>query len=191
MPLSAKMTKPVTTVSAMAISGESSAIARERSGPADQLKPHGAPRLTRGVRPSAGRSPRRHARGRRRRRQLPSRDDGDAVGDLEDLVEVLADHQDRRAGARQVDQRLADRGRGAGIDAPGRLADDEDAGLAVDLAADDEFLQVAAGERARLRVGRCPCARRNARSTRSAIGARAAEIDDAGARPARRRSRGG
>ena len=57
-----------------------------------------------------------------------------------------------RAG--EVDQRLADGGGGAGIDAPGRLADDEDAGLAVDLAADDELLQVAAGERAGLGVGR-------------------------------------
>ena len=49
-------------------------------------------------------------------------------------------------------QRLADDGGGAGIDAPGRLADHQHAGLAQDFAADDEFLQVAAGEADRLRI---------------------------------------
>ena len=43
-------------------------------------------------------------------------------------------------------------GGGAGIDAPGRLADDQHAGLAQDFAADDEFLQVAAGQADRFRV---------------------------------------
>ena len=42
--------------------------------------------------------------------------------------------------------------RRAGIDAPGRLVDDEQPRLADDLAADDEFLQVAAGELARRRI---------------------------------------
>ena len=48
--------------------------------------------------------------------------------------------------AGEIDQRLVDRRRGAGIDAPGRLRDHQHAGLAQDLAADDELLQVAAGE---------------------------------------------
>ena len=78
---------------------------------------------------------------------------GDAVGDLEDLVEILADDQHRRAGAGEIDQRLADRRRGAGIDAPGRLVDDQHGGLAIEFAADDEFLQIAAGQRARFRIG--------------------------------------
>src|SRR5689334_16158539 len=38
-------------------------------------------------------------------RELAARDDRNAVGDLEDLVEILADDQDRRAGARQIHQR--------------------------------------------------------------------------------------
>ena len=41
---------------------------------------------------------------------------------------------------------------GAGIHAPGRLVDDDQLRLADDLAADHEFLQVAAGELARLRI---------------------------------------
>ena len=40
------------------------------------------------------------------------------------------------------------------VDAPGRLVDDQHAGLAQDLAADDEFLEIAAGQRSRGRVGR-------------------------------------
>ena len=52
----------------------------------------------------------------------------------------------------EIDQRLANDRGGAGIDAPGRLADDENAGLAQDFAADDEFLQIAAGEADRLRI---------------------------------------
>src|SRR6478672_5778885 len=68
----------------------------------------------------------------------------DAVRNLENLVEVLADHQHRRASARKIDERLAN-GRGrSGVDAPGGLTHDQHARLAVELASDDEFLQVAA-----------------------------------------------
>ena len=107
------------------------------------------------ARPSAGRSSRAViSRGRMGLRQLPARDHGDAVGDLEDLVEVLADHQHRRAGARR--DRSAPGGWSAAAPAStpqvGWLTTST-AGLAVDLAADDEFLQVAAGQRARLRIG--------------------------------------
>ena len=52
----------------------------------------------------------------------------------------------------EIDQRLPDGRRRAGIDAPGRLADDQHAGLAQDFAADDEFLQVAAGQADRLGI---------------------------------------
>ena len=82
-----------------------------------------------------------------------------AVGNLEHLVEVLADHQHRRAAARQFDQRLADAGGSAGVDAPGRLVDDQHAGLAVELAADDEFLQIAARQRRGLGIGARSCGR--------------------------------
>ena len=55
--------------------------------------------------------------------------------------------------AGEVEDRLADRGGGRGIDAPGRLVDDEDLRALQDLAADDEFLQVAARQRAGGGVG--------------------------------------
>ena len=63
-----------------------------------------------------------------------------------ELVEVLAGHQHRGAACGEVEQGLPDHGGGAGIHAPGRLADDEDRGVTKDLAPDDEFLQIAAGQ---------------------------------------------
>src|SRR6266852_1696380 len=77
-------------------------------------------------------------------------DDGDAVAEREDLVEILRDDENRRARLGEVNERLIDRRAGARVDPPGRLADDEHAGRLEDLAADDEFLQVAAREAARL-----------------------------------------
>ena len=85
--------------------------------------------------------------------KFAARDDGDAVGDLKDFIEVLGDHQHRRAAPRQVDERLADEGGCACIDAPGGLVDDEDFGFAVEFAPHDEFLQVAARQGPRFRVG--------------------------------------
>ena len=58
------------------------------------------------------------------------------------------------AAAGKVDDRLADGRRGARVDAPGRLADDQRLGALQNLAAHDELLQVAARERARRRAGR-------------------------------------
>ena len=69
-----------------------------------------------------------------------------AIGQREQLVEVLRDDQNRGTLCREVEQRLMDRRGGAGIDAPGRLRDDQDAGRLQDLPADDEFLQIAARE---------------------------------------------
>jgi hypothetical protein len=72
------------------------------------------------------------------------------------FVEILRDHHHRRP-RRRGRRVLPDRGGGAGIDAPGRLGDDEHGRLLSDLAADDEFLQVAARERA---GGHAPVVRR-------------------------------
>ena len=58
---------------------------------------------------------------RDRLRQPAFGDHRDAVAEREDLVQVLRDHDHRRAIVGQIDQRLVDRGRRAGIDAPGRL----------------------------------------------------------------------
>jgi len=76
----------------------------------------------------------------------------DAVGDLGEFVEILARHQHGGAGGGEIEQRLADHGRSTGIDAPGRLADDEHGRIAQDLPADDEFLQIAAGKACRFRI---------------------------------------
>src|SRR3954466_10887796 len=93
---------------------------------------------------------------RPRRPELAAADPRDAVGDLAPLVEIPADDDDPGALDRKIDQRLPDEPRRAGIDAPGRLIDDEDGRAADDLAADDEFLQVAARELAGLRIAPPP-----------------------------------
>ena len=79
-------------------------------------------------------------------------DDRQPVGEHQQLVEILRDDQDGGAVGGERDQRLMDRGRGAGIDAPGRLRDDQHARVLQDLAADHELLQVAARQAARQRV---------------------------------------
>ena len=71
--------------------------------------------------------------GYQRHRQPTVEHDGDAVGDLGQFVEVLTDDQHGAATGGEVDQRLADGGGGARVDAPGRLADDQHAGLAQDF----------------------------------------------------------
>ena len=76
----------------------------------------------------------------------------DPVGDLGEFIEILARHEHGGAGGGEIEQRLADHGGGARVDAPGRLADHEDGGVAEDFAADDEFLQVAAGQACGFRV---------------------------------------
>src|SRR4051812_32625555 len=119
---------PATTVSATAISGERSAILVDRSGrriSSMRMRP-----THQQADPLA-----RDAVGVMRCGQAPLRDHGDAVRNLEDLVEVLADDQHRRPCLRQVYQGLPDGDRGPGVDAPGRLADDQDAGFAIELPA--------------------------------------------------------
>ena len=60
-------------------------------------------------------------------------------------------HQHRAARVAQLEELRADLSGRADIDAPGRLRDDQDLGPGVDLAADDELLQVAARQAARRR----------------------------------------
>ncbi len=82
-------------------------------------------------------------------RQPAVGDDRDARGDGQQLVEVLRDRQHRGAGGRQIDQRLMDGRRCAGVHTPGRLRYDENGWVLHHLAADHELLQVAARERLR------------------------------------------
>src|SRR3954468_883294 len=89
---------------------------------------------------------------RMRLRQFSVMDHGDPIRDREHLVEILADHDDRRAPRCKVDERLADRGGSARVYPPGWLFDNEHPRLAQDFAAHHELLQIAAGERARHRV---------------------------------------
>ena len=77
---------------------------------------------------------------------------GDAVGDFGEFVEVLARHQHGGAAGGEIEQGLPDHGGGARIDAPGRLAHDQHGRVAQDFAADDEFLQIAAGEAGGFRI---------------------------------------
>src|SRR5271166_6357634 len=62
-------------------------------------------------------------------------DDRERVAERQEFVEVLRDDQHRRAARGEIDDRLMDGGRGARIDAPCRLADDERLGTLQDLAA--------------------------------------------------------
>ena len=71
-------------------------------------------------------------------------DDGKPVGEHEQLVQILGDHQHGGTVGGQRDQRLVNGGGSAGIDTPGRLRDHENARVLQHLAADDELLQVAA-----------------------------------------------
>ena len=87
------------------------------------------------------------------RRKLPARDHGDAVRDLEDLVQILADDEHRGTALGHVRQHLANERRRPCVHAPGWLVDHQDSGLPVELASDHELLEIPAGERLRRRVG--------------------------------------
>ena len=63
-----------------------------------------------------------------RRRQPAVEHHRDAIGNLGQFVEILADDQHRGAAAGEIDQRLANDRRRTGIDAPGRLTDDRTPG---------------------------------------------------------------
>ena len=76
-----------------------------------------------------------------------------AVADLEQFFQLLADHQHGATGIAQIrGEILALRG-GPHVHTPGGLRDDKQRRAGVDFAPDDEFLQVAARERTRSRRG--------------------------------------
>ena len=113
----------------------------------------------RGRRPSAGRSPRSRPGGSASRADSrPPLITASGRQSVEQLVEVLRDDHDRRAVRGQVDQRLMDRRRRAASTPQVGCADDQHARVLQDLAADDEFLQVAARQAARRRCRRRACA---------------------------------
>src|SRR5450631_2977945 len=105
----ANSTAMVTSVSAIAISGEVMAMVVERSARRSRAKCM-TDLLAACLGSAHQKSERFAGRLRRidRRRQVPVEYHGDAVGDLLELVEVLADHENRRAAAGEIDQRLAD-----------------------------------------------------------------------------------
>src|SRR6185369_17225099 len=150
LPSSTNSTVPMTTVIASAISGDATDIAREGSARASSFS---MARLRRpqAAHPLADALDRRFAR-RDARRDAAARDHQQPIADLEQLVELLADDEHRAAGVAQREQLAPDLRRGADVDAPGRLRDDEQLRLGVDLAADDELLQVAAREALRRRA---------------------------------------
>src|ERR1700757_5510611 len=104
----------VTIVRPIAISGETSAIVLERSARFSSTN------CMRGLlRLQAAAAHQKAelfaccvARGERLR-QMAVEHHGDAVGDLGELVEILAGHEYGRAGRGQIEQRLADDGGGA------------------------------------------------------------------------------
>ena len=75
-----------------------------------------------------------------------------AVADLEQFVELFAHHQHCAARVAQRQDLAADLRRSAHVHTPGGLAHDQELRLGLDLAADDELLQVAARERLGRRV---------------------------------------
>lgn len=96
---------------------------------------------------------RRSASGGDRRAHPTRTQRGDAVAEQEQLVEVLGDHQDRRTGIAQGDQRAVDQRRRADVHAPGGMRRHQQARGLEDLAVEDELLQVAAGKAACRRPG--------------------------------------
>ena len=91
----------------------------------------------------AARRPRRAAP---RRRSWPSNITRMRSASDQDLVELDRDQQDRLAGVAQRDEPAVDELDGADIDAARRLADEQQLGIALDLARQHDLLLVAAGE---------------------------------------------
>src|ERR1700754_3291556 len=112
----AKRTLMVTIVRPIAISGETSAIVLERSARFSSTScMRGLLRLqTAAAHEKAELFAGRFAC-RERCRQMAVEHHGDAVGDLRELVEVLAGDEHGGACGCEIEQRLADHGRGAGI----------------------------------------------------------------------------
>src|SRR6187399_1152077 len=108
LPSAANRIVMVSSVIAIAISGEAIVIAVERSVRRSSAS---------GMRDLAAFAAAAHqqaelltvgARGGERRREPAAKHHRDAVGDFRKLVEVLADHQNRGAARGEIDQSLAD-----------------------------------------------------------------------------------
>ena len=76
----------------------------------------------------------------------PGEQHDDAVGEGEQLVEVLGDQQHPAAGVAQPAQLVVDVGVGTDVEAAGRLGGDERPGLARERPGEEHLLQVAAGQ---------------------------------------------
>lgn len=72
--------------------------------------------------------------------------DGDGVADAEEFGEVGADEDDGFAGGGEFADEFVDLGFGGDVDAAGGFVEEKDLGVAVEEAADGDFLLVAAGE---------------------------------------------
>ena len=82
-----------------------------------------------------------------RRHELAAIHDGDPVGQLEDLVELGRDEQDRGPGVAHLDGTVVDELDAPDIQAARRLIQDEHLGLGAELTSDDGLLLVAARQR--------------------------------------------
>src|SRR5664280_2895166 len=143
-----KSSVPITTVMASAISGEAIDIAREASGRGSSRSMVAVPQAAHPLADHLGRGVARlHAR-----RDPALGDDDKPVADLEQLVELLADDEHGAAVVAQRQQLAPDLRRGPDVDAPGRLRADQQLRVGIDLAADDELLQVAARQALRRRA---------------------------------------
>src|SRR5438105_5703887 len=153
LPSSTNSTMPISTVIASASSGDAIDIRRLGAGRASSFSMRRL-RLTvpQAAHPLADLLDTRLHRGDARR-HTALRDDEQPVADLEQFVELFADDEQRAARIAQRQQLAADLRRRADIDAPGRLRDDQQARVRIDLAPDQELLQVATrqtlGHRAR------------------------------------------
>src|SRR5262249_32210003 len=73
-------------------------------------------------------------------REPAAADGGDAIGDREQLIEILGDDENRGALVAQSDERTVDRGGGADVDAPGRVRRGQQFRVLQHLTAEDELL---------------------------------------------------
>ena len=116
------------------------------------------------VPPAAGHRDAELLLGRRRREltdDLALVHDEDPVGEREDLLELERDEQDAASLVALLDHAAMHELDRADVEPPRRLRGDQDLGVAVDLAGEDDLLLVPAGEAARAR----PSARRHGRRT--------------------------
>src|SRR5450432_1673667 len=111
----------VTSVSPIAISGETSAIVLERSA---RFSSTSCMRRFLLLQATAAHQQAElfacRLAGCHWRRQMAVEHHGDAVGDLGEFVEILAGDQHRCTGGCEIEQRLADPGCRTGVDAPRR-----------------------------------------------------------------------